>query len=157
MSLYGPAMITKTLTVPIVNVGKNVQETIESMIKSQTEGKCIVEGFVRPGSVKVLQHSSGCVNGSSIVFEVVFECDVCCPVEGMEFSCVAQNNTKAGIRAETTESPSPMVIFVSRDHHYHIETFSDIANGQEIKVRVIGQRFELNDTQISVIAELIVE
>ena len=157
MSIYAPAMITKSVTVPITNVGRNIQDTLETVIKSQVEGKCVVEGFVKPGSVKVLQHSSGNVDGSTILFEVVFECEICCPVEGMVVSCVAQNNTKAGIRAETVESPSPMVIFVSRDHHYHVESFAEIEAGQEIQVRVIGQRFELNDTQVSVIAELLTE
>ena len=157
MSIYAPAMITKSVTVPITNVGRNIQDTLETVIKSQVEGKCVVEGFVKPGSVKVLQHSSGNVDGSTILFEVVFECEICCPVEGMVVSCVAQNNTKVGIRAETVESPSPMVIFVSRDHHYHVESFAEIEAGQEIQVRVIGQRFELNDTQVSVIAELLTE
>lgn len=157
MSIYAPAVITKTLEVPITNVGRQIEATLETMLKNQIEGKCIVEGFVKPESVKVIQHSSGNVNGSSIYFEVVFECEICCPVEGMVVSCIVQNNTKAGIRAETSESRSPMVIFVSRDHHYHVDSFSEIGPGQEIQVRVIGQRFELNDTQVSVIAELVLE
>ena len=155
MSIYSPALITKAISVPITNVGRNIQDTLKMIIKSQVEGKCVVEGFVKSGSVNVLQHASGNVNGSTISFEVVFECQICCPVEGTVVSCIAQNNTKAGIRAETTDSPSPMVIFISRDHHYHVESFSDIEPGQEIQVRVIGQRFELNDTQVSVIAELV--
>ena len=157
MSIYAPAMITRSLTVPITNVGRQIEATLVAMLKNQIEGKCIVEGFVKPESVKVLRHSSGNVDGSSIHFEVVFECEICCPVEGMVISCIAQNNTKAGIRAENGDSPSPIVVFVSRDHHYHVESFSDISPGQEIQVRVIGQRFELNDTQISVIAELVLD
>ncbi len=90
-----------------------------------------------------------------VVFEVAFECLVCSPVEGMHIECVAKNITKAGIRAETNEDPSPVVVFVSRDHHYASTYFSSIKADQDIKVRVIGQRFELNDKYISVIAELI--
>lgn len=155
MSIYSPAMLTKTLSVPITNVGKDIRDTLEFILKNQVEGKCVVEGFVKPGSVSVFEHSTGNVDGSTIIFEVVFECEICCPVEGMIVSCVVQNNTRAGIRAETSEASSPMVIFVSRDHHYHIDSFSDIQPGQEIKVSIIGQRFELNDSQISVIAELV--
>ena len=97
MSIYAPAMITKAVDVPITNVGKEIQETLATIIKSQIEGKCVVEGFVKPGSVSILSHSSGCVHGSSIQFEVVFECEICCPVEGMTVACIAQNNTKAGM------------------------------------------------------------
>jgi hypothetical protein len=65
--------------------------------------------------------------------------------------------TKAGIKAELTRfDPSPLVIFVARDHNYNNDYFNTIEEaGPPIKVRVIGQRFELQDTFISVIAEII--
>jgi hypothetical protein len=91
-----------------------------------------------------------------IIFEIVFECDVCFPVEGMILSCVAKNITKAGIRAESaTDVPSPVVVFIAKDHHYTNNYFSEIKEGDNINVRVIGQRFELNDKYISIIGEVI--
>jgi hypothetical protein len=60
-----------------------------------------------------------------------------------------------GIRAETNESPSPVVIFISRDHHYNSSYFSSIKENDDIQVRVIGQRFELNDKYVSIIAEIV--
>ena len=71
-----------------------------------------------------------------------------------EMICVAKNVTKAGVRAEVNEQPSPVVVFVARDHHSS-EYFANIKEGQSLKVRVIGQRFELNDRFVSVIAEVI--
>ena len=74
----------------------------------------------------------------------------------MIFNCVAKNITKAGIRAESSvENPTPIVVFVAKDHHYNDEYFSDVKEGDVIQVRVIGQRFELNDKYISIIGELI--
>mgnify|MGYP007000347125 len=50
----------------------------------------------------------------------------------------------------------PLIIFIARDHHYkNPELFSSIKESDEIIVKIIGQRFELNDPAISVIAELI--
>jgi hypothetical protein len=96
------------------------------------------------------------VKGSYIIFEIVFECLVCSPVEGMHISCIVKNITKAGIRAETKEEPSPVVIFIARDHHAATSPyFSSVTDGTDINVRVIGQRFELNDKYISIIAELL--
>ena len=96
------------------------------------------------------------MRGVNINFEVVFECQVCCPVEGMLIQCVAKNITKAGIRAESAdEKPSPVVIFVTRDHHYMNQQFSSIQEGERFVARVIGQRYELNDKYVSVIAELV--
>ena len=74
----------------------------------------------------------------------------------MLISCVAKNITKAGIRAESsTESPSPIVVFIAKDHNYDNPMFGDIKEGDEFTTRVIGQRFELNDKYISIIGELV--
>ena len=92
------------------------------------------------------------------MFEVVFECDVCFPVEGMIISCLAKNITKAGIRCESAnDMPSPVVVFIAKDHHYNSAMFNDVKDGDKINVKVIGQRFELNDKYISIIGELVKE
>jgi DNA-directed RNA polymerase subunit E'/Rpb7 len=127
-------------------VGKNIEEIIEKKVMLLYEGKCVVEGYIKIGSIKIITFSSGLITGNTISFQVVFECQVCCPVEGMLVTCVAKNITKAGIRAESVnETPSPFVVFVARDHYYNQAAFSKIQEGDTFVARVIGQRFELND------------
>jgi DNA-directed RNA polymerase subunit E'/Rpb7 len=153
-NVYGKSQITKTIMLPISAVGKNIHQTIERVISSMVESKCIVEGFVKAGSVKVITYSSGLIKGENILFDVVFECDVCYPVAGMLLNCVAKNITKAGIRAESSEeSPSPFVLFIARDHYYSNDYFNSIEENDKFIARVIAQRFELNDKYVSVIAE----
>jgi len=158
-TVYSRCLLTRKIALPITTIGKNLKETIEENVKSTFEGKCVVEGYIKTNSSRIITHSSGVIErGSNIIFEVVFECDVCFPVEGMNISCVAKNITKAGIRAESyTDVPSPVVVFLAKDHHFNINYFSDIQEGDKINVRVIGQRFELNDKYISIIGELIKE
>jgi hypothetical protein len=142
---------------PITAIGNNINEVIEKNISTNFEGKCIVEGFVKPKSIKIVTFSSGIIQGVNISFVVVFECEVCCPVEGMLINCVAKNITKAGIRAESAnEIPSPIVVFVARDHHYSVEQFANIQENDKFTARVIGQRYELNDKYVSILAELVV-
>ena len=152
---YSPAILSKRLKIEFSLVGKNIKETLEQIISHKIEGKCIEEGFVRPNSIKILTYSSGIVSGKFILFEVVFECLVCTTVEGMIIRCIAKNISTAGIRAITNEDISPIVVTVLRDHHYNMPYFSTIKEGDEIIVRVIGQRFELYDKFVSVIGELI--
>jgi DNA-directed RNA polymerase subunit E'/Rpb7 len=155
-SIYSRALITRSIIIPITSIGKNIQETIEKNISGQFEGKCIVEGFVKPNSSKIITFSSGIIQSTNILFEVVFECQVCCPVEGMLIQCTAKNITKAGIRGESVdEVPSPVVVFVTRDHNYTMPYFSKIQENDKFTARVIGQRFELNDKYVSIIAELV--
>jgi DNA-directed RNA polymerase subunit E'/Rpb7/16S rRNA G966 N2-methylase RsmD len=154
--IYTSMMITQKAHLSILNVGDNIKQTLEKYISQNIEGKCIAEGYIKPQTTKIISYSSGELNGSDVVFEVVFECLVCSPVEGMHIDCVAKNITEsAGIRAEVDDTPSPLVIYIARDHHFNNPTFSKVKVGDKIKVRVIGQRYELNDKYISVIAELL--
>jgi len=153
-NVYGISQITKNIMLPISAIGKNIHQTIERTISSMVEGKCIVEGFVKTGSVRVITYSSGLLKGANVLFDVVFECDVCYPVSGMLLNCVAKNITKAGIRAESSEeTPSPFVLFIARDHFYSSDYFNSIEENEKFVARVIAQRFELNDKYVSVIAE----
>ena len=153
--LFNQILITKTIPININNIGNNIKETLEKAIAFQIEGKCIVEGYIKPSTVEIITFSSGLVTGPTVIFEVVFQCYVCSPVEGMHINCIAKHINKAGIRAEVNEMPSPVVIFIARDHNYNSPLFAQIKENDEVKVRVIGQRFELNDKYISIIAELV--
>jgi DNA-directed RNA polymerase subunit E'/Rpb7 len=156
IGIYSNSLITRSISLPITSIGKNIQETIEKSVAATFEGKCAVEGFIQPGSTRILTYSSGMVYSTFIKFEVVFECRICCPVEGLNIECIVKNITKAGIRAESsTETPSPIVVFITRDHHYTSPYFLSVEENSKIMIRVIGQRFELNDKYISIIAELI--
>ena len=155
MGVYSNSLLTRKLHVPFQNVGQNIKQLLETKMKKDIEGKCSVEGFIKPDSTKITSYSSGLVEANNIVFEVVFECLVCCPVEGQKIKCLVRNLTQAGIRAEINDSPSPVVIYLSRDHHYNNTYFSTVKENEEITIRVIGQRFELNDDQVSVIGEIV--
>lgn len=158
-SVYSRCLLTRKIVLSINVIGKNLDEVIENYIKHNFEGKCAVEGYIKTNSSKIIKYSSGIIErGNNVVFEVVFECDICLPVEGMLITCSVKNIVKAGVRAEATnEVPSPIVVFVAKDHHYNVNQFNEIQVGDIITVKVIGQRFELNDKYVSVIGELVKE
>ena len=56
VDIYHNTMITKKVSVPISNIGKNLSETLENIISSDSEGKCIAEGYVKPRSTKILTY-----------------------------------------------------------------------------------------------------
>ena len=156
--VYSDALLTHVLEIPMNVVGSGIKDKLEKKLRATIEGKCISEGYIKPNSIKVLTYSSGKIyDGNKIHFETTFECKICLPVEGMIMNCVAKNITKAGIRADidSQDGNSPVIIFIARDHHYNSDYFSSVKENDNIKIRVIGQRFELNDNYISIIAELI--
>jgi len=157
--IYTQNVLVRKVYLDIIEIGGNISANLEKKLRREIEGKCIKEGYVKPRSTKILSYSCGVLKGSKVEFTVTCECLICRPVEGMRiFKCVAKNITKAGIRAELRtegDEPSPIVVYVSRDHHYDNKYFATIKEDDEINVRVIGQRYELNDTYVSIIAEIL--
>ena len=153
--IYVPTMVSKKVVMPFTAIGRNIRDVLERHLAHEYEGKCNAEGFVRPRSTQVLMYSSGdLTDHGAVAFEVMYEYQACNPVEGMLITCVVQNVSQAGLQAHIVPEPSPVIIFVSRDHHYSNPRFSKIKAGDEIVVRIIGQHFELNDPAVSVIGEL---
>lgn len=154
-NVYSKQLLSRKVNLPIRQIGSNLKDTLIKTIANKIEGKCQIEGYIKPGTCNIITYSSGNVKSDKVEFNLAFECMVCIPVEGMMMSCVAKQITKAGIRAEINEEPSPVIIFIARDHHHTNKQFSKIKENDTITVKVIGKRFELNDTYVSVIAELV--
>ena len=70
--VYSPCQITKNVVLPITAIGKNLLPTLEDTITRMVGGKCIVEGYVKPGSIRVITFSSGVLKGENVIFDVVF-------------------------------------------------------------------------------------
>jgi DNA-directed RNA polymerase subunit E'/Rpb7 len=156
-NIFLKSVISKKINIPMNYVNNDIKNTLSGMLIKSYDGICIADGYIKPNSINIVSFSSGLVNANNIIFDVVFECDIFNPVEGMYINCSAVNITKAGIRAESNEfKPTPFVMFIARDHNYNNPHFSNIKIGQNIKCKVIGQRFELNDKFISIIAEVVI-
>ena len=148
-------VLTRKILLPFQSVGNNIRENIQIKLEKNLYDKCSKEGYIRKKSIAILSYSSGLVEANNVIFDVMFECDICHPVEGQIIKCTVKNITRAGIRATyIKEEVSPITIFVARDHHYNNESFAKIKEDEEILIKVIGIRYELNDETISVLGEL---
>jgi hypothetical protein len=154
--VYSKSILETKVILSITEIGKNIKPNLENKITSKISGKCIAEGFVKPSSVKVLNYSSGLLAADRIEYHVVFECMICMPVEGMLVECLAKTITKAGIHSQIIDDESniPVTVFIARDHHHMDQRFQNVKEGDKITARVIGIRFELNDSFICAIATL---
>ena len=104
VGIYMKNVITRKIHLPFTSIGENIKENIEEFLRLQIEGKCIDEGYIRPNSIKIVSYSAGVIIGNNVIFNILFECLVCRPVEGMRFRALVKNVTKAGIRAEINEN-----------------------------------------------------
>jgi|UniRef100_A0A6C0AS81 hypothetical protein len=154
--VYINSTLTMRIPLTINEVGRNIKQNLERMISKNIEGRCVAEGFIKPGTINVLSYSSGTINNNKVEFQTVFECKICYPVEGMWIECMTKTITKAGIHAEVIDKEGniPITVFVARDHHYTDKQFSELKENTKIVVRIVGVRFELNDPYICVIGKL---
>jgi len=154
--VYNRSLLSRKIHLGVSEVGRNVKQNLEARLAHQLEGKCIVEGYIRPGSIRILNYSNGTINNEHIEFQTTFECMVCYPVEGHNIQCISKTITKAGIHGEVQDEDGnvPINVFIARDHHHNDSYFQSIRENQPINADVIGVRFELNDPYICIIAEL---
>jgi DNA-directed RNA polymerase subunit E'/Rpb7 len=162
---YSDCMATRKITIPYNEVTKHaaagkVTDMIRKHISSQIENKCTIEGFVHPNTCKVLSHSSGMLQGQNVVFDVAYKCSVFLPCEGAVLVCRVKSVTGAGILAGINHASvvNPVVVYVLREHHSSESVssyFNAVKPDSVIRVRVVGRRFELNDTHVSVIGQLL--
>ena len=166
--IYMENVLTRKVIVPFNFIGKNINEILRKMISRDLEGKCASEGYIKKGSVSVVSYSAGVATSSSVAFDVSFRCELCKPVEGMRIKCTVCNITKAGIRAiyhkenckdkdgdGSHSFDSPITVFVAREHHIKDKSYKEITKeGEDIIIKVIGIRYQLNDDNISILGEL---
>ena len=155
-TIYSKNILQKDVKVEMRYIGSNLTDIITEKLKKKLEGKCSKEGYIKNGSVVVINYSSGILSNKYVTFNVSFECLVCRPVEGAQIKCKVNNVTKAGIRASyASQVESPIIVFVARDHYYLDPVFTKIQENDEIVVKIIGSRYELNDTNIYTIGEVL--
>ena len=157
LKLYNKAILTRKIELEISEVGGDIENTLKQKLLDLLDGKCSVEGYIKKGSINIKSYSSGSIiRGSVILFEVLFSTEICLPVENMLLKNVTVDSiTKAGIRGSFKNiEDNPIVSYIIRDHFSNNTYFNSIKVGDLINIKVIGVRFEINDSKIYVIGEL---
>jgi len=154
--LYITSTLTTKIPVHITEVGQTIQQNLEEVLSDRIANRCIEEGYIRPGSIRIHTYSAGTVRNEFVDFHVIYQCQVACPTEGQNLDCTVKTVTKAGIHAQCVDKDGnvPITVFVARDHHQNSRDFQHVKAGDQIRVSVIGTRWELNDPYICVIARL---
>jgi len=67
---------------------------------------------------------------------------------------IIKNINKIGIRAIYSNNDNPIMAFISREHNSD-KDFELYEEEQIISVKVLGNRYELNDEYITIIGEII--
>jgi hypothetical protein len=162
LSLFVKRRINRRLSIPFYKLNKsvNITQLLRTELAKNVEGRCSVEGYISPNSVTIRSHSCGTLAAANINFDITADCLICFPDEHTVITCVAKTITQAGIRAGARDLQhghvSPIEVFLSRDMNSNMrELFSRIEENDILTVEIIGRRFVLHDTHVTIIAMLL--
>ena len=162
LSLFVKRRINRRLSIPFYKLNKsvNITQLLRTELAKNVEGRCSVEGYISPNSVTIRSHSCGTLAAANINFDITADCLICFPDEHTVIKCVAKTITQAGIRAGARDLQhghvSPIEVFLSRDMNSNMrELFSRIEENDILTVEIIGRRFVLHDTHVTIIAMLL--
>lgn len=158
--MFDTCVIDHTVKVPARQVGKNLLDVIEVRMRAELEGKCGPEGYVRPGSTKILHHGRGELIdidfGKSYMFYLKVRCEICNPLPGLRFKAIVQAQNKIGVLAEGgffdnfgNLVPVLEVVIIKDTVMLQNEVpTEELEVGDEVNVEVLGRVYELHDTRI---------
>ena len=95
--IYMLSVLNRRVVLPFRSVGNNISELLVENLVNQYEGKCVKEGFIKKNSIRILNFSAGKCSGTNVLFNVSFECLVCCPIEGMNMKVIVKNSDQIGV------------------------------------------------------------
>jgi hypothetical protein len=153
-SIFHKELIKVSISIPFNIMGKNLKQYFENYAVNNIEGMCRNEGYVKSNSSKIINYSAGLIESNDIIYDLTYEVDICTPYDNMICNFIIKNINKIGIRAIYSNNDNPIMAFISREHNSD-KDFELYEEEQIISVKVLGNRYELNDEYITIIGEII--
>jgi hypothetical protein len=140
----------------IVRHPDEIKSVIETKLKELHEGKCNANGYIRPGSIKLIGRSMGVAeNGKftgNIVFDCKFSCEILYPTADMELDVMIVKVNKMGAYTVFEEA---IRILLPRDLPLGNEAFDNLQESNTVRIRLIRSRFQSKDTFIMAVGKLL--
>ena len=156
--LFYQTRLIDNISISVSEIQANEMENVfKKYLKQKYEGKCTENGLVKTDSVKIFTYSTGVHEGAKFMFTVVFDCEICDPVEGMILTCKVINKHTGGIMAiSSTETPSPITVYITNDYLLMFpstatDTMNELSVGDVFDAKIIGARKKLGMPTIDVI------
>jgi 23S rRNA U2552 (ribose-2'-O)-methylase RlmE/FtsJ/DNA-directed RNA polymerase subunit E'/Rpb7 len=135
---------------------KELYKTIETKLKKQVEDTCNQSGYIKKGSVSIINRKSGQITGShfsgNVKFNVQYRYQVIVPLNNIELTCQVKKVNPFGIIAEKP----PFLIYLFKDQH-KIDTklysiFKQVSVDDFINLSIL--KSEIMSNQIKAIGKL---
>lgn len=165
-SMFFPIRFKTSVQLSPIELQDEFDAIILAKLQGSLEGVCSRYGYIKAGTLNIVKRSAGKLmkqhfNGY-VYFTVICRGEVCNPAKDSIIEAKVMNKNALGILAESyiegTEAPVLDIIVPKKTAGIISEIDVDtIEIGDMISVKVIGKRFHLNDSKISIIGKVMRE
>lgn len=148
--------VEATLTRPVqLRIQRKTNALFEQILSKDLGGKCVPEGYVKPGSIKVVQTSYPELVSNEMKVVVEFKVLLADPAQlvGTMMECVVQTISVAGLKCRP-EVESPYLVYLPRDHRTPISRLNSFKVGDPVRVKCVAHRYEINSSSVDILAAL---
>lgn len=147
-------------------LNKDFAKVVKERLKSKLEGVCSKHGYIKHESIDIQKIAPGTVELASlagyVVFDVLFYADLCNPPLYSVVKGIVANVNKFGILAEAGyhhngDYYSVLEVIIAKNS-VNIQSEVDLDAlkiGQEIRVELMGKKFELGERKMSAIGRVV--
>ena len=141
------------------NIDNNIDNTLIQKLINKVSGKCIEDGLVKEGSIKILNRDNGTIRLSdlngNIYFNIQYTASFCNPFQNQQIECIVLEINKTTVVAYIEDKDkSPLNIFLTKQHHMNDEKYVNLKINDTIIIDVLFKKYEFNDDQIIVFGKL---
>lgn len=127
----------------------SIDSLLEKKAKELVENKCSEQGFVLPGTIKLLSRSMGYFESARFtgdaVYYVKLEGKIIYPADGVRVIGEVIRKNKMGLYVDYRKA---IRIQVPRDLHIGSEEYDEVEIGDTVEVELKRSKFQINDPYI---------
>ena len=128
---------------------ESIDSLLEKKAKQLIENKCSEQGFVVPGTIKLISRSMGYFEAARFTgdanYYLKLEGKIVYPADGVRVICDVIRKNKMGLYADYNNA---IRIQVPRDLHIGSEEYEKVEIGDIIEVELKRSKFQINDPYI---------
>lgn len=164
--MFFPIRFKTHIQLSPLELSSNFDEIIKTKMKDTLEGVCSRFGYIKPGSLHIVKRSAGVFGkqhfNGYIRFDLVCKGEACNPPQGLVVEAIVKNKNALGILAESSMTingvkvPVLDIIIPKKSNGISSDiNIDEVQIGESIYVMVMGKRYQLNDTNISIIGRAV--
>jgi DNA-directed RNA polymerase subunit E'/Rpb7 len=164
--MFFPVRFKTHIQLSPLELSSNFDEIIKTKMKENLEGVCSRFGYIKPGSLLIIKRSAGLFGkqhfNGYIRFDLLCKGEACNPPQGLVVEAIVKNKNALGLLAESSmfingeKIPVLDIIVPKKSNGISSEIdLDEVQIGQSIYIMVMGKRYQLNDTNISIIGRAV--